>query len=391
MKTLPLDQEDYWQDIYGAITQAQEVDDFASTPDGGIYAIRVESVEGVLKNRDFGAADLLAMMGLDSGPVWEWWSRLMFSNDDPFHGRIRRLVSRAFTRGRIEKERQRINALAKDLYEIEREKGTSDVMEGIAHHLPSRVMAELFRIPESDRDVFCEWTSDIGLAFGAATDPAVRTRVEHALASLDSYCSELVEHRRRNPGDDLLSELVAVEEKGDSLTQQELVDLIENLLFAGHDTTRGTLGVMFWVLHSNRETLRRLREDPSLIPNAVEELLRFEAITYSTARTALRDTTVAGRSVPEGTVMGVCLPAASRDDRVYPDPHVFDITRQDIHPPTFGAGAHFCIGASLARAELQEAMLLLITMFDDFQIDAQPRWTPFAHIRRYDSAVVEFS
>jgi cytochrome P450 len=144
-------------------------------------------VDQCLKDPTFLAADLLAMMGLSSGPVWEWWTRMMFSNNPPIHTRIRRLVSRAFTPRRMEQERIRIRGMADQLVHEAVERGQVDVMETMAHHLPSMVMAQLLHIPEADRETFAEWTTDIGLAFGAVGDPEINTRVERSLANLDEY------------------------------------------------------------------------------------------------------------------------------------------------------------------------------------------------------------
>jgi cytochrome P450 len=315
----------------------------------------------------------------------------MFSNNDPLHGRIRRLVSPAFTPRRMEQERIRVRALAGELIDEALAEGQVDVMATIAHNLPSRVMSELFQIPESDREMFSDWTTDIGLAFGAAGDPEIRSRVENALSELDRYTGELIEERRRNMGDDLLSSLIAVEEQGDRLSPRELSDLIENLLFAGHDTTRGAIGVVFWVLNEHPDAQRELRADSSLVANAVDEMLRYEAITFSTARTATEDVTIDGVLIEQGSPLGVCLPSASRDPRAYDNPDSFDIRRPDPRPPTFGAGAHYCLGAALARMELQELTSELLGRTTSFAVLDAPRWVPFAHIRRYERLDVELT
>lgn len=388
---LDLSTEAFWQDIYPALAEARDQSKVVRTSDGGMYVLGHDEIERVLKDPRFAAADLLGMMGLSEGPVWEWWNRLMFSNNDPLHGRLRRLVTRAFTPRRIERERPRIRALADGLLDRAVEQGEVDLMATVAHHLPSQAMAELFRIPEADRDMFCGWTTEVGLAFGAAGDPAVRARVEEALSNLDDYSSRLVEERRAAPGDDLLSELIAAEEAGDRLNTRELVDLVENLLFAGHDTTRGSLGALLFLLQDSPDSMRAVRGDASLIPGAVEESLRYEAITFSTARTATEDIVVDGVMIEEGTPLGVCLPAASRDPRTYDDPDTFDIHRKDPRPPTFGAGAHYCIGAALARAELQEFLSSVVERTSAVEVVAEPQWVPFAHIRRYDRFDVRFS
>ncbi|HTO01315.1 MAG TPA: cytochrome P450 [Microthrixaceae bacterium] len=387
---LDLSTDEFWQDIYTPLAHAREQSKVVTTSDGGLYVLGHDEIEGVLKSPKFAAADLLGMMGLNEGPVWEWWNRLMFSNNDPLHGRIRGLVSRAFTPRRIENERGRIRELADALIDEAIESSETDLMTSVAHYLPSQAMAELFRIPEADRDMFCEWTTDVGLAFGAAGDPVIRAKVEAALANLDEYSSHLVEERRSSPGDDLLSELIAVEEAGDKLSTRELVDLVENLLFAGHDTTRGSIGASLYLLDQNPDAMVAIRNDPSLIPNTIEESLRYEAITFSTARTATEDVVIDGVTIEAGTPLGVCLPAASRDPRAYDSPDTFDIYRKDVRPPTFGAGAHYCIGASLARVELQEFLSSLVEKTSSVEVIETPRWAPFAHIRRYERFDVKF-
>jgi cytochrome P450 len=265
------------------------------------------------------------------------------------------------------------------------ERGEVDVMETLAHLLPSMVMAYLFAIPESDRESFAHWTTDIGLAFGAVGDPEVNTRVESALANLDDYVSQLVEQRRITPGEDLLSELIRVEEGGDRLSTRELVDLVENLLFAGHDTTRGAIGAMLWLLVDNPDADRLVRSEPAVIPNAIEEILRYEAITFSTSRTASVDVTVGGVAIEAGTSVGFCLPGASRDPQRYDNPMRFDVRRPNPDPPTFGAGPHYCIGAALSRIELQEMLRSIVEHTSSLEAEREPQWTPFAYIRRYDS------
>ena len=385
LPVLDMDDPDFWQDVHTPVNRAREASPFARTTDGAVYVLRFDDVEAMLKDPRFLAADLLAMMGMDSGPVWEWWQRLMFSSDGLAHSRLRKLVSRAFTPRRIEELRPRIRAIAERLFAPSFESGHMEPMREIAHQLPSEVMSEMLGIPEGDREDFREWTTDIGLAFGAALDPDVRVQVEQALEDLERFVSDLIERRRTSPGDDLLSALLAVEADGDRLTERELIDLVENLMFAGHDTTRGALGAALALLAQHPDQAAMVAEDRSRVPALVEEIFRFEAITFSTARTASDSLELAGFQVDAGATVGACLPAASRDPRHYDRPDEFDITRTDVRPPTFGYGAHYCLGAALARAEMQEAMDLLFERCTAVHLDEEPvQWTPFAHIRRIE-------
>lgn len=389
LPVLDLNEPEFWQDIYTPLAAAREESPVAMTTDGVLYVLRADEIEALLKDPRFVAADLLAMMGLDSGPVWSWWQSLMFSKNPPEHTRLRSLVSRAFTPKQVESLRPMIRGVAERLVEPALDGEVYDVMEQAAHHLPSTVMANMLGIPEEDRTKFVDWTTDIGLAFGAAVDPAIRAQVEAALAGLDDYVRNLIAERRSKPGDDLLSTLLAIEEGSDRLSTEELVGMTENLLFAGHDTTRGAVGVLFNVLAEMPAVHDQLHADPSLVPNAVEELLRWEAITFSTSRAASEDCELSGVAVAEGTPVGVCLPAASRDPRRYEHPDTFDVTRPDIRPPTFGAGVHFCLGAGLARVELQELLSVVTQRASAVElVDPPARWMPLAHIRRYEALPV---
>ncbi len=384
LPVLKLGQADFWQDIHAPLREAREASPLALTEEGALYVLRQDDIEQVLKDPSCLAADLLAMMGMDSGPVWEWWQRLMFSRNPPDHTRLRGLVGRTFTQRSSEAERPTIRRIAEELLAPRIAAGSMETMADVAHLLPSWVMCKLLGIPDEDRDIFTDWTTDIGLAFSAALDPEVRARVERALDQLDAYVAELLPRRRHRPGNDLISALLAVEEAGDRLTAGELIDLVKNLMFAGHDTTRSAIGIAVMVVATNHDQWRLVRADRSLVPGLVEEILRYEAVTFSTARLAAENVEVGGISIQAGTTIGVCLPSGSRDARRYHNPDTFDICRPDIRPPTFGAGAHFCLGAQLARAELQETLGVLLDGCSGLELEEPAQWLPFAHIRRFE-------
>ena len=381
----------FWADVHPPLAAARERASMCRTKDGATYVLRLEPTEALLKDPRFLAADLLAMQGLNSGPVWEWWSRVMFSRNPPDHTRLRRLVSRAFTPRRVEALRPRIAELVGELLAPAFDGEEIDVMASVAHALPAAVMAEMLAIPAADHEVFRDWTTEIGLVFGAATDPAVRRRVEEALAALTEYVHRLIAERAARPGADLLSTLIQVEEGGDRLSAEELVDLLLNLLFAGHDTTRGAIGATFWLFAGHADQLDLVRADEALVPNAVDEILRYEPITFGTARQPDADVELDGYLIPAGMPIAVCLVAASRDPRRYERPDDFDVTRTDVRPPTFGAGIHYCLGAALAKVELEEVVRLTAAHVAHVEQTADTRWTPFASIRRFDSLRVRLA
>ena len=385
LPTLDLTVPEFWQDIHTPIAAAMEESALAGTTDGGTYVLRHAAVDAVLKNPRFVAADLLGMMGMTSGAVWEWWQKVMFSRNPPEHTRLRRLVSKAFTVGSIERLRPWTRSMVEGLLAPAFETGHFDAMMGLGHEVPSRVMARLLGIPDGDREMFSGWTTDIGLAFGAAFDPAVRLQVEAALSNLNDYVLGLLERRRAEPGEDLLSQLLAVEEGGDRLSYDELVALVENLLFAGHDTTRSAIAILVMLFAEHPDRLELVRADRSLVPSAVEEVLRYEAVSFTTSRQAAEDVEVAGYLIPAGMPVALCLPAASRDPRRYDNPDVFNVRRQNVQPPVFGAGIHYCIGAPLARMEMQETLAVLLDRCSALHVEGRPEWTPFAHVRRMET------
>ncbi len=384
---LDLNDPDFWQDIHTPLAAAMDAAAFASTTDGVLYALRAEEVEAVLKDPRFLAADLLAMMGLRQGPVWAWWQSVMFSQNPPEHTRLRSLVSRAFTPRAIDRRRPSIRARAEQILDPAFEAGRLDAQGNLGHRLPLSVMSDLLGIPDTDRDTFSNWTTDLGLAFSAALDTEARARVENALAELTLYAADLIERRRRSPGEDLLSALVAAEDGGDQLSTTELVAMVTNLMFAAHDTTRGALAVMVMLLAQHPEQMQAVRADRSLLSSTIDETLRYEAITFSTSRLASEDIVLLGTEIAAGTTVGVCPPAASRDPRRYERPHEFDVRRVDIRPPTFGAGVHSCPGAALARAELEEALGVILDHCSSIELEESIRWMPLTHIRRFKDSL----
>ncbi len=276
---------------------------------------------------------------------------LLLVADPPDHTRLRRLASKAFTPRAVEALRPRVQVLVDRFIDRALDHGGLDVMAELAEPLPVMVICDLLGVPETDQDQFKPWSNAIArmLDFDAGADhfddalPAVMGFVQ--------YFGALIEQRRADPRDDLLSNLIAAEADGDALTHQELFAMIILLFIAGHETTTNLIGNATLALLRHPDQLARLQADPTLVPGAVEELLRYDSPVQITVRTATCDLDLNGVPLQQGEGVVCGLAAANRDARRYPDPDRLDVARDASGHLAFGNGMHYCLGAPLARLE----------------------------------------
>jgi cytochrome P450 len=287
--------------------------------------------------------------------------------DPPDHTRLRRLVGKAFTARRIEQMRADVRDRARRLTDAMIEKGEpADIVEDFARPLPVSVICDLLGVPFSDHHVFREWTE--GLTNDATAKGDVLNVVGDALAG---YMSGLIAQRREEPTDDLLGALVYARDKGDKLSEDELISIAgPGLLTGGVETVSSALPSFVFTLLTRPELLKQLRENPELLPSAVEELLRFVPINTAAmfARYALEDVRFGDVVVRAGDPVLAALHAANRDPDVFPDPETIDFTRESNPHMTFGHGPHHCIGAQLARLELRESLAELLDRFPSLRL-----------------------
>jgi cytochrome P450 len=296
------------------------------------------------------------------------------------------LLNRAFTPRRAEAMRPRVGEIAQELLAEGRDNGSLDVTGRFAHEIPVRIISEMLGVPKNDHEIFGRWSDEIGMAFATVITPEARQRIEKALSNLNGYVENLIADRRAAPRHDLISALIEAEEAGDRLSQDELLAMVSNLIFAGHDTTKGLISVTMKLLSDHPEQLEVLWADPDLIANAVEEVLRFEPIAMMTVRTASEDLEVLGEPLKSGESVILAIPAANRDPEVFDAPNRFDVTRLVQKHLSFGLGAHFCLGASLARVEAQEALRSVVQTGCRVEvIDPPARWVPYATIRGFEA------
>ena len=297
----------------------------------------------------------------------------LLMTDPPRHTRLRRLVNKAFTPRVVEGLRTRVQALVDEMLDAVAARGEMELIHDLAYPLPVTVIAELLGIPIDDRVRFKHWSDTLA----GLLDPLQATEgfgpTERAFNEITTYMRPIFAARRDAPRDDLISALVAVEDEGQRLTETELMALTMLILGAGHETTTNLIANAVLALLRHPDQRRRLQDDPSLIGSAVEEFLRYDSPVQLTDRVATVDCEIAGRRIPRGRVVVLLIGAANRDPARFPDPDRFDITRKDNQHLSFGYGAHFCLGAALARVEAQIAIATLLRRFPDFDGERAPK------------------
>ncbi|GAA1837029.1 cytochrome P450 [Pseudonocardia ailaonensis] len=292
---------------------------------------------------------------------------MMLLLDPPDHTRLRKLVSRSFTARRMTELRPRVQEIADELLAALPADGSLDLMAHYAFLLPVRVICELLGVPAEDRDDFGHWSSTM-------IDDSPQQEKQDASMRLGKYLAELIERKRAEPDDALLSALTQVsEDDGDALSQEELVAMAMMLLIAGHETTVNLIGNGVVGLLTHPDQRRILAEKPELWPSAVEEFLRWDApVTTAPVRFAAEDVEIAGTTIPAGAIVILGIGAANRDEERFADAATLDVTRDDRGHVAFGYGLHHCLGAPLARAEGEIALRSLFTARPELALAVEP-------------------
>jgi cytochrome P450 len=295
----------------------------------------------------------------------------MLRIDPPDHTRLRTLVSKAFTPRAVERMRPRIEAVVGELLDGLHGRNEIELVGDFASPLPVAIIAEMLGIPVADRGRFRHWSNEAIRMLGDGTNDD-RRRGAKGFAELARYLEAEVEARRLAPRDDLLSAMVAAEEAGERLSTKELFATCVLLLIAGNETTTNLIGNGALALLRHSEQLALLRSERKRVPGAVEELLRYDSPVQLTSRLVLEDGELCGRPLRRGEQLVLLLGAGNRDPERFPDPDRLDVTREDVHPLSFGHGIHYCLGAQLARLEAQIAFEGLLDRFPDLRLGAAP-------------------
>jgi cytochrome P450 len=332
----------------------------------------------------FPGMKIAELFDIESGPLYEEMRRNILHIDGPDHSRLRQLVNPAFTPRAADRWRPAMREFLESLWSGVAADGACEFVSAFAKPYPSLTIATVMGASLEDAPRLHEWSNWIQRQFDAPSLMTDRERIEQAVAEFYEYAEELIERRRKDPGEDLISTLIEAEEGGDRLSDVECMNLVLNVLVGGVDTTQSQLAHAMRLLALHPEQWELLAERSELARQAVEEALRFEPITPFTARIMLEDVEYRDVLFPEGTIVMVSAFNGNRDGVEEPDR--FDITREpDAKPLTFGAGPHYCLGANLARAELQEALSFLPQRMPGLELDGDPEFGSVHGIYGIDS------
>jgi cytochrome P450 len=322
---------------------------------------------------------LFDMMGITDGPLRDWYGRLMFTTEGDYHRRIRSVVSRAFTP-------RSVGALRAAAAEMGAAAVTEARLNGdllSASSLGTRLMCRLLGVPEGDVAVFTKWADALSPVFSVMT-PEQIADATHAITEMQSYVDELTTRRAKDPGDDLITALLAAEADGERLTHGETVTMIANLLVAGHDTAGSQIPCSILVALQHRDQLDGVLNDAARFTGAVNETMRLEPSIPAIPRTTVAPIELHGTTIPAGSIVMLCIAAACRDASAWPEPDHYDpdrFTRPDTAKLlSFGAGTHYCLGTALARIAVEEAVRAVLAADPPLRLTEDPAEIPWRQV-----------
>jgi len=372
----PFDPE-FRKDPYPTYRRLLAEDPVQESPFGGLVLSRYADCTALLRDSrassDFRKSEAFRQQavaqGLDYGALLEENRSFLFL-DPPDHTRLRGLVNKAFTPRVIEGLRPRIAQIVGELLDAALKRGEMDVMEDFAYPLPVQIICDMLGVPVEDNARFRVWTSEAARSLDPdfALPQEEIERRQRTFDAFREYFEDLIAKRRADPKDDLISALIAVEDEGSRLSHEELISTCILILIAGHETTVNLIGNGTLQLLRHRDQFELLRERPSLIKTAVEEVLRFDPPVQLSGRLALEDMPFADKVLKKGEQAVILIGAANHDPAQFPDPQRLDITREDNRHIAFGMGIHFCLGAPLARVEGQIALGELSRRLDGLEL-----------------------
>jgi cytochrome P450 len=389
---LPMRTRAFWQDPYPLFDAAREQHRTAVSESGEVVVLSIDDVEAISAHPLMVplGLDALDRLGITDGPFREWRALSLNAREHDDHRRLRRLVGRAFTPMQVQRVRPLARANAHRLLDAVMARGEMDVQVDYARDVPLFTICTFLGIPDSDRHEIEALHFGTEEGFGWPMTPERRKRAEDGIVGLYDYTHRLVERRRADPQDDLVSALVHVEEEGDHLDEAELYAMVVNLIGGAIGSSQAAIANAAYLFATNPAEAVMLRDDPELDRAAVEECLRHAPPFRSTRRKALGAVQLAGIEFAEGDTVLLSRQAANRDPARFADPHRFSIARGDDRHVSFGHGPHFCLGQALARANLTEAIPALVRRCHDLELVDEPVRVPFDPAEKFESLTVRF-
>ena len=349
---------DFRDNPYPALHGLRERDPVNLTPVGTWRISRYDDVVAVFKR-----AKTSQTLSDGTAPNFDPLDRrgsfleFMLNKDDPEHQRLRRLALQSLGPSTVRQMEGEVVATVAESMDRALQQGGMEIIRDMAHLVPSRMMCQIMGVPERDRELFNEWTAARTNAFFARfLPPEVQQRTRDAGHAMADYFEALVAERRKHLGEDMISALIRAEEQGDRLRDGELVVQAIGIIIAGYETTIGLIGNGLRAFLDHPEQLERLRREPQLVGNAVDECLRYDTPILFNWRVLAEPFEVGGKTLPKDSVIWQMLGSANRDPARFPDPDVFDIAREDVAHQAFGGGNHFCLGNQLARMEARHVL-----------------------------------
>jgi len=366
-----------------------------ATSDFGYFVLDREAAGFFLRSRKavFPGVHMFDVLGIEGGPLRESLSRNILVMSGEQHARLRALVQPYFTPKAADRYRPAMRRFLAEIWEGVAGRGRCDFVTDFAKPYPARMIATVVGAPVEDAERLHRLSNLLQSQFDAIALMTRREELEAAAVEFDAYAYELVERRRSSPGEDLVSQLIAAEQEGDRLSDAECVSLVRDVLNGGVDTTQSQLAHGVRLFAGHRDQWELLAAEPERAPQAAEEVLRFEPVAPFTARVLLEDVEFRDVVFPRDTVVIACSWTANRESEGDEDPAEFDITapRGTAKSLTFGAGPHFCLGANLARAELQEGLAFLAPRMPGLELDGEPAYDTITGLYGMDSLPVRWA
>ena len=346
-----------------------------------------------LKDRRFSRSSYLQKMrekfGADQ-PIFAFQAHELAFTDPPEHTWMKNVFGKAFSPAAIARMRPATEAIVRARLDALKGHSEIDIVADVAYPIPADVIAAMLGAPAEDWEKLRELVDGIVVSRGIVRTPRMMEEGSRSVRRFNDYFIGLLEERRRKPTDDLLSAILVAEESGRKLSDEQVLSMVETLFAAGHATTRSLIANGMLVLLRHPAELKKLRENPTLIASAVEEMLRYESPTQAPSpQAAMEDVELGGKTIRKGEIVTVLFGAANRDPARFPDPDRFDVERADNEHLAFSMGIHYCLGASLARLEAQTAITAIVARYPKIELSgADPEWRPMGRFRGLQALTV---